>query len=120
MDYNNSSAMSLEDTMKYAGNEETLEVLKNISYVHERLFMLTGQKLELYGTSRYDRHHLQFDVWMNFSDVYRKFIRLQNLTERVSDGEEGLLPLLQETYADLANYAISALAVFQNREERFE
>lgn len=66
-----------------------------------------------YGEDRYYNHGKDFDHWMCFSDVYRKFIRLQTLTRRAVQEEEPQNESLLDTYRDIANYAIMAVQILE-------
>jgi hypothetical protein len=58
-----------------------------------------------YGESRYEETDAEFNRWMLFSDVHRKYIRLRQQLLRKDDA--GLL----ESYRDMANYCIMAVQI---------
>jgi predicted metal-binding protein len=61
-----------------------------------------------YGENRYDpANSAEFNQWMCYSDVYRKFIRLEQQMKNSSVED------LIETYSDLANYAIMAVQLLE-------
>ena len=62
-------------------------------------------KCGAYGERRYEVLDPEFNRWMCYSDVYRKFIRLEQQMKTGSVDE------LLETYRDLANYAIMAVQI---------
>ena len=66
------------------------------------------QKCIQYGEARYDptMNHVK-QKWLCYSDVYRKFIRLEQ--QMASGTTQDLL----ETYSDLANYAIMAVQLLR-------
>ncbi len=50
------------------------EILRDLS--EQRL-----EKVRQYGESRYEEEDEEFNLWMCFSDIHRKFIRLKQLME---------------------------------------
>lgn len=63
-----------------------------------------------YGENRYDpANSAEFNHWMCYSDVYRKFIRLEQQMKTGSTED------LVETYSDLANYAIMAVQLLERK-----
>ena len=72
-----------------------------------------------YGESRYEEKGREFNLWMIFSDVHRKYIRLRQLTNSVIDGEnKSAREALYDTYLDLANYAIMGMQILDLLQER--
>lgn len=70
------------------------------------------EKCKRYGEDRYANDKTDgFQLWMCFSDVYRKFIRLQQLTDLVNEGKEEYLEDLIDAYLDISNYGIMAVQV---------
>jgi hypothetical protein len=69
-------------------------------------------KVKRYGEDRYSpRHSPEFNRMMSFSDIYRKYIRVENmmmagLTEDPDTGES-----LRDTLIDMSNYALMAVQV---------
>ncbi len=85
--------------------QEYIDALQRLAAIHE-------EKCLAYGEGRYDeRLSQQFNRWMCFSDVYRKFIRLEQLTMDEADVD------LLECYTDLANYAIMAVQILSRRNQ---
>lgn len=74
-----------------------------------QLTRIRDAKVAAYGTKRYEHHSEHFNRWMCFSDVFRKFIRLEKQTETATTEE------LIETYSDLANYAIMAIQLLSRK-----
>lgn len=63
-----------------------------------------------YGENRYNGDNSpEFNRWMCYSDVYRKFIRLEQQMKTGSTAD------LVETYSDLANYAIMAVQLLERK-----
>jgi hypothetical protein len=93
------------------------EVLNNIAWT--RL-----EKCALYGEKRYEENALDFNLWMCFSDVYRKYIRLEQLTKDVNRLEEGTVAFnnsfnaLKDAYLDIANYGINGYQILTNEENK--
>jgi hypothetical protein len=88
---------------------------------------LFRKKNAQYGDSAFytGEDHSPFKWWMRFSDVSRKFTRLEQLTRIVttpthSQHEKMLVDEAREKliddYKDLANYAIIAVAVLEEAE----
>ena len=90
------------------GSEHQLryeEILAHIAQTRLR-------KCELYGEDRYEsRHDDEFNAWMCFSDVYRKFIRLEQLTKLYANGDEEAGKALKDAYLDIANYGIAGFQI---------
>lgn len=75
-------------------------------------------KIHAYGTKRYDDElGLRFNLWMTYSDVYRKFIRLERQIEAVATTQQNDIQDLIETYQDLANYSIMAVQILEQYNE---
>lgn len=72
-------------------------------------------KVIAYGEDRYNETDEEFNYWMCYSDVYRKYIRIKTLTKAAlkkgADGES-----LIDTYKDLANYAIMAIQILEKKD----
>lgn len=82
---------------------EYVAALQRLATIHEA-------KCLQYGEKRYDEHLSQeFNCWMCFSDVYRKFIRLEKLIASGTDAD------LLKCYEDLANYSIMAVQILGRR-----
>lgn len=86
---------------------EYLAVLKELTAIR-------NAKVASYGPKRYEPMDEELQRWLCYSDVYRKFIRLERQM-RLWD-VEGLL----ETYKDLANYAIMAVQLLGRKNEEQE
>ena len=70
-------------------------------------------KVASYGTSRYEENDEEFDLWMCFCDVHRKYIRLKTLTKLVRAGDKEALLALVDAYRDIANYGIMGVQILQ-------
>ncbi len=77
------------------------EILKELSEIRK-------QKVIAYGEDRYLETDKEFNHWMCYSDIYRKFIRLKELTKNQTEGES-----LLDTYRDMANYSIMAIQILE-------
>ena len=90
--------------------EELLEEL-----AHERL-----TKVKQYGEKRYDvktfskLNHL----WMCFGDVFRNYIRLEQLTETALKTNE--LEDLRSTYLEIASYGLMGVQIIDMLNEKGE
>lgn len=64
-----------------------------------------------YGERRYEGVEPTLQRYLCYSDVYRKFIRLETQMKQSGHSNEALL----ETYSDLANYAIMAVQLLSRK-----
>jgi hypothetical protein len=79
-----------------------------------RAKMLRDEKVSKYGESRYKLSSKKFDDMMVFSDIYRKYIRLEN---HFKEGKETLSDAdLKETYFDMLNYALMGIQILELQE----
>jgi len=96
--------------------------------IQEELAEIFHYKIDQYGPSRYEKHSDQFNYWMCFSDVHRKTLRLEQLTiTALSDIEQGSVAhgydvkiakeKLISDYKDIANYAIMAVQILEERDD---
>lgn len=89
-----------------AGLEYQFEYEQTIAHLAE----IRLQKCIQYGEARYNPcMEDKKQMWLCYSDVYRKFIRLDQ--QMATGTTEDLL----ETYQDLANYAIMAVQLLRRR-----
>ena len=94
------------------------EVMLKWEAVIDKLRRVTMKKIQQYGTSRYDGHSDGFNLWMCFSDVYRKTLRLENLTVLTVDCEDHVARAkLIDDYKDIANYAIMAVQILEEKDD---
>lgn len=107
-----------EAIIQTKNNPTMLELHGSFSDILDQLATVWIEKVSGYGTSRYDEHDLAFDTWMNFSDIYRKFIRMEQLTRDTASGNKEALLALLDAYADMANYCVSALLVLERHVDR--
>ena len=89
------------------------EVLNDYADVQLELFKLTQEKINQYGTSRYNNHSPLFNLWMCFSDVWRKVLRLEKLTHHAVQKDDEALDKLIDDYRDIANYATMAVQILR-------
>ena len=82
----------------------------------DELATIRLQKVIAYGEARYKEQSCEFNMWMCYCDVYRKFIRLESLLN-VSKDSAPNPELLRDTYMDLANYALMAVQVLFPKEK---
>lgn len=82
----------------------------------DKLASMRLEKVIQYGEDRYHEDDLEFNLWMCYSDVYRKHIRLRQLTRDAAKGGE-VSPALIDAYRDMANYAIMALQVLERKQD---
>lgn len=75
-------------------------------------------KLSQYGTARYRNSNTRrFNLWMCFSDIYRKSLRLEELTYKAVKKNPEALTKLIDDYKDIANYAIMAVQILEQYDE---
>lgn len=75
-------------------------------------------KIKLYGESRYEEKDEEFDLWMCFSDVHRKYIRLRQLTKLARQGDKEAINSLVDAYRDIANYGIMGIQIIEKYHEK--
>ena len=80
--------------------------------VVERLTAIRKDKVRQYGTKRYEIADTETNLWMCYSDVYRKFIRLEEQLDRRD------IKGMVETYSDMANYCIMAIQILEKIDEK--
>ena len=112
--YQTVDALCHDDRVRTGMTTHQMSLHSQMSKVADRLLTLWTVKLKEYGSRRYDDDNsLEFDAWMCFSDVSRKFVRLEQLTKTAT--KQGYVSdSLQDAYADLAVYAISALMILED------
>lgn len=92
--------------------EYNLEFQKEFEDTLDKIALIRVQKCDQYGESRYRETDAEFNRWMLFSDVHRKYIRLrQQLRHGTNAG-------LIETYQDLAAYAIAAVQILSREKKK--
>lgn len=92
-----------------------VSIVEERATVVKELERTTIQKLNQYGIDRYKQHNPVFHLWMCFSDVYRKMLRLERLTVHAADGSETAMKKLIDDYKDIANYAIMAVQILEKQ-----
>lgn len=97
------------------GDERMMRLHQDLITIVKRLLTMWVDKVTGYGTSRYDKHDVEFDAWMSFSDIHRKTIRLEQLTRAVASGDESARDALLDAYADIALYCISNIQILEDR-----
>ncbi len=85
----------------------------------DELATIRLEKVIAYGEARYKEKSDEFNMWMCYCDVYRKFIRLESLL-KVNKNNKPDPEMLRDTYMDLANYALMAVQVLFPKEESEE
>jgi len=95
----------------------TALVKKRYSEISDELYDVLAAKLDQYGTGMYEDHSRQFRFWSAFFNVRRKTLRLERLTVLAVDGNVDAEAKLISDYKDLANYAIMAIQILEERNE---
>lgn len=108
------------DDMRYK------EELEGFLEVVEEAANLMIEKVNKYGNARYKRKNFDFDSKMIYSDVNRKFIRLENITWNFEnllsekDSRKILMEDLRESYIDTLNYCVIAMQLIDKNLEVLE
>jgi hypothetical protein len=92
---------------------EAQEIHNSMSLTADRALTMWVEKVKGYGLGRYKEDDWEFNLWMCFSDIYRKFIRLRTLTSGAMMGDPQTVAALRDAYADLAVYALSNLVILE-------
>lgn len=96
-------------------DEKGIEFQRQYENVIAQLAEVRLRKCIEYGERRYRVDDPEFNRWMCYSDVYRKFIRLEKQMADVDPQAPSLgIVNLLETYRDLANYAIMAVQLLED------
>lgn len=82
----------------------TLKHQQTFEAVLDEMSSVRADKCGQYGETRYEHPEPDFNRWMCFSDVHRKYIRAEHQTKQRAPSAA-----LRETYLDLANYAAMAV-----------
>lgn len=96
------------------------ETLKGFARVLEEAAMIMIEKVNLYGDSRYHLKSFDYDSKMLFSDLYRKFIRIENITWKFNELVESgmsradLISDLREAYMDALNYCVMGVQLLDD------
>jgi len=86
---------------------------RDYEVISSKLADVRIDKVAAYGTSRYEDNDEEFDLWMCFCDVHRKYIRLKTLTKLVRAGHKEALPALVDAYRDIANYGMMGVQILE-------
>lgn len=107
----------LEAYARFEGpeDERMMRLHQDLITISKRLLTMWVDKVAGYGTSRYDKHDIEFDAWMSFSDIHRKTIRLEQLTRAVASGDDSAADALLDAYADIAMYCMSNIQILETR-----
>lgn len=99
----------VEDRLKIATHHK-IKYQLGFEAVLAELAMLRLEKAIEYGESRYETRDAEFDHWMLFSDVHRKYIRLRQQMRNKN------IPGMIESYTDIANYAAMAVQLLKKEQ----
>ena len=111
--------MSIEDLRISLSNNVIDRINKgskhqiNYELIISSLAYMRLKKCNQYGESRYEETDEEFNFWMTFSDVHRKYIRLRELNKSAIKGDIDSLKSILDCYSDLANYAIMAIQLIE-------
>lgn len=104
--------MNRESRIKKAA-ECGIKSQEDFEKIVDNLATLRLEKVIDYGDSRYKNLELDKDLWMCFSDVNRKTIRLEQLTKSVNKGDTAAMKVLSENYKDLTNYGLMGVQILE-------
>lgn len=102
------------DERLYAAEDAGVHTQEAFERLVDEAATIRVNKVARYGEDRYDRRHdVHFNRSMCFSDIYRKYIRVEQMLLRgmVDDPETG--ESLRDTLLDLSNYALMAVQVLR-------
>ncbi len=95
-------------------------VKKRYAEIIDELYTVFDQKLNQYGTGMYEEHSDAFKYWSSYFNIRRKTLRLETLTIHAqgSDGfaKESRAKLIDD-YKDIANYAIMAVQILEEKDD---
>jgi len=98
------------------------EIVNRYCQIAEGLRQMFCDKISQYGVGMYEEHSKQFRYWAAYFNIRRKTLRLERLTEgvlRVPPDElnDMAKAKLIDDYKDIANYAIMAVQILENKDE---
>ena len=94
------------------------DVKKRYGEIVDGLYSVFDWKLEQYGTGMYEDHSKSFRFWAAYFNIRRKTLRLERLTElALSEGSGDIELKLIDDYKDIANYAIMAVQILEEKNE---
>lgn len=101
----------------------TTPIKRRWADIVDELNDIFNEKLAQYGTGMYEEHSDNFKYWAAFFNIRRKTLRLERLTElslgdfelNGQEIEESRAKLIDD-YKDIANYAIMAVQILEERE----
>jgi hypothetical protein len=84
--------------------------------IFAELATLRIEKVKYYGESAYRMEDEVMSVFLRYSDILRKHVRLESLTKMVVQGKTTpkTYGMLRDTYADFANYAMMGIQIIDN------
>ena len=91
--------------------------------IQEELADIFLQKINQYGIGMYEEQSEQFRYWGAYFNIRRKTLRLHELTRRSLFANDALVirnearDKLIDDYKDIANYAIMAVQILEERDE---
>jgi len=74
-------------------------------------------KISQYGIGMYELHGHQFRYYAAWFNVRRKTLRLERLTDTAIGGNKEAKTKLISDYKDLANYAIMAIQILEEKDD---
>lgn len=97
-----------ENKSTYSSSIHYLDILNKAK-------IMRNAKVSDYGEKRYQLSSAEFDNMMCFSDVYRKFIRIEN---HYKNGKKMNFESLKDSYYDLLNYVVMSIQIMELHEQR--
>lgn len=100
---------------EFLANKNDLKFHSHVERALDMALSLKIFKVLDYGENKYVRKSTSAMLWLAYSDVWKKFIRLEKLTEGACDPAREnrikVMKKLRDDYMDIANYAIDAIAM---------
>ena len=91
------------------------DVMLEWDVVIDDLRQITAHKIQQYGVGMYLSNSEHFRFWAAYFNIRRKTLRLERLTMLALDGELPAKNKLISDYKDIANYAIMAVQILEER-----
>jgi hypothetical protein len=87
---------------------------KDYENILERMATIRACKVHDYGESRYNNPNIEFNYWMCFSDIHRKYIRLENI---ITKKKLKVKETIGDTLLDMANYCIMMFQIIEKNKK---
>ncbi len=98
------------------------EVVEHWNEIVDDLRITFTQKIDQYGTEMYEGQSANFRFWSAYFNIRRKTLRLERLTELALHHPDGIAASYEcrdkliSDYKDIANYAIMAVQILEEKQ----